>query len=300
MDSRRQRGVALVSVMLVFALAALLAMQLQRASTQDIRQMSANVATSQARWYARGGEALGRQLLARDWQDDKRLNDHSDGVMDEWNKALSFPLDEGEINIKINDLSGLVNLNGLDWAQQDAQVGGVFVQLGVPVSAVSKLRTFYRQQNADGSTPQLLHMEQLREVAGLSLQQVKVLSPYFSALEIPADAADSAGINANTISPELMLLLGMARSEVNNIARRQKYKKYRTKDPPPGSFPGAISSNIRVYSEYFEILVAASHGGRNAYLRSVVYRDKAGKLLVLQRTSSKSAVRELLQQRGWQ
>lgn len=299
---RGQRGVALISVLLVFALAALMAMQLQRASTQDIKQMAAVAAGSQARWYASGGEALGRQILLRDWQSDKRIEDHSDAASDSWSELRNFPVEGGDISIKINDLSGFLNLNALRWEDQELMfsLSSIFAQLGLPLPALDRLRAFYRPDVTADKKPQLLHLEQLREVAGLSLEQVQRLSPLLSALPIPEGSQDTAVLNVNTVPLELMSLLGMPRNDISEITRRQKYKKYRTKDGPPASFPKTISSNIGVYSEYFEILVAARHDGRHAYLRSLVYRDSAGKIQVLQRTLAKHAVNALLQQRGSQ
>ena len=70
----RQRGIALITVLLVFALAAIIASDVASRIYRDIRKTSNLINSKQAYHYALAGEQFARQILFRDYRDEKELH----------------------------------------------------------------------------------------------------------------------------------------------------------------------------------------------------------------------------------
>lgn len=105
----RQRGVALLTVLLVFALATLMAAQMLRTGDLAINRTGNLLDSTQARYYALGGEELGRVMLDADAR-----GQPVDHLNEEWARSgLNFPIEEGTIELSVLDLAGLFNLNSL-------------------------------------------------------------------------------------------------------------------------------------------------------------------------------------------
>ena len=79
---RRQAGVALVSVLLIVAVATALAYQMATRHTLNIAQSSQLLNGSQARQYALGGEEFARQILYADWLDEETRG--NDTLLESW------------------------------------------------------------------------------------------------------------------------------------------------------------------------------------------------------------------------
>lgn len=106
----RQRGVALISIMLVVALATIMAVQMTNEQRLAI-QLSANRFDAvQARQYALGGEELARQILREDFEESPGVDLLTEG----WaSPDLQFLFDDGAVEIVIEDMQGRFNLNQL-------------------------------------------------------------------------------------------------------------------------------------------------------------------------------------------
>ena len=106
----KQRGVALITVMLIVALCAVIASQMT-ARLQMQMQRSANVSfNQQAYWYAMGAEAFTKVALAKIFKQDKDVT-HL-GQM--WAQGENtYPVDFGDISGEITDLHSCLNLNAL-------------------------------------------------------------------------------------------------------------------------------------------------------------------------------------------
>ena len=91
---QRNRGVALVSVLLIVALATTLAHQMATRHTLNIAQSRLLIDGSQARQYARGGEEYARQILYADWlEEETRANDT---LLESWARGAASDEDEAE------------------------------------------------------------------------------------------------------------------------------------------------------------------------------------------------------------
>ncbi len=106
----RQKGVALITVMLIVALIAILATQMT-ARLQLQMQRTTNIGSNQqAYWYAMGAEAFAKRVLIQSLEDDAEVT-HL-GQM--WAQGENtFPVAFGQITGEITDLQSCFNLNAL-------------------------------------------------------------------------------------------------------------------------------------------------------------------------------------------
>jgi general secretion pathway protein K len=109
--SRRQRGVALITAMIIFALAMILAADVVQRSFLDQRRASNMLALDQGYEMALGAEAWAADFLAQD----KRESGKQDTLAETWAQALPpLPLDNGgSIEGRLTDMQGRYNLNNL-------------------------------------------------------------------------------------------------------------------------------------------------------------------------------------------
>ena len=106
----QQRGVALITVMLIVALCAVIASQMT-ARLQIQMQRSANITfNQQAYWYAMGAEAFTKRVLITAFTEDAKVT-HLGQI---WAQGeTTYPVDFGEISGEITDLQSCLNLNAL-------------------------------------------------------------------------------------------------------------------------------------------------------------------------------------------
>ncbi|NQY48584.1 MAG: type II secretion system minor pseudopilin GspK [Colwellia sp.] len=106
----RQRGVALITVMLIVALCSIIAAQMTtRLQTQ--MQRSTNISyNQQAYWYALGAEAFTKRVLIKAFKDEPKVT-HLEQIWAQ--ETTTYPVDFGEISGEITDLQSCLNLNAL-------------------------------------------------------------------------------------------------------------------------------------------------------------------------------------------
>lgn len=128
---RHQRGVALIIVLMAFALGSILASGMLTRQNIMIQGATTYLAQNKARALGFGAEAFARQFLTRDLEDsgnpqgnqgqgndtDESGNMTRAGVdhaKEDWARAaLALPVEQGVIEAQINDLRGQFNLNAL-------------------------------------------------------------------------------------------------------------------------------------------------------------------------------------------
>jgi len=126
--ARRQRGVALLTALLVVALGTILATNLLWMSTLDQRRTAAILATDQALQYVLGAEAWVGDILQQDLED----SPDADHLGELWATEIEpLPIDGGFIYGRVTDLQGLFNLNNLvdGRGQEDEQMVEQFRRL---------------------------------------------------------------------------------------------------------------------------------------------------------------------------
>lgn len=140
---REERGVALISILLVVVIATVLGVKMTTEQYFSITRASNYFAQGKIRQFALGGEELARQMLYKDFTEQPQ----KDLLTEEWaSKELKFEFEEGEIEMLIEDLQGRFNLNSListslqtngngrgpnsSGAQNSQQIGGQQTSIG--------------------------------------------------------------------------------------------------------------------------------------------------------------------------
>ncbi|MEM1188683.1 MAG: type II secretion system minor pseudopilin GspK [Pseudomonadota bacterium] len=125
---KRQRGVALVVALLVFALCATLLVALQRDFLINYKRVSNVLLGAQRDAYLRGAEELAARALALDAEADAASDVPRDSLDEIWAQPPQpYPLDEGGWLIGgLEDLQGRFNLNSLGGAPQAGEEAGAY------------------------------------------------------------------------------------------------------------------------------------------------------------------------------
>ncbi|WP_371375878.1 type II secretion system minor pseudopilin GspK [Thalassotalea aquiviva] len=112
-----QKGVALITVLLVVALAVVFATKMNSALLLQLQRVENINSNQQAYWYAMGAEAFAKTVLTLSFQDSSDKNVTHLGQI--WASGQSsFPVDLGEISGEISDLQSCLNLNALVQSEQ--------------------------------------------------------------------------------------------------------------------------------------------------------------------------------------
>jgi len=106
----KQRGIALITVMLVVALAAVIATEMSSRLVLQMQRTANIQMNQQAYWYAMGAEAFTKRVLIKAQEEDDKVTH----LQQDWAIGYqSFPVDFGEIAGEVKDLHACLNLNAL-------------------------------------------------------------------------------------------------------------------------------------------------------------------------------------------
>lgn len=309
----RQQGVALITVMLVVALATLLAVSMMRNQNISLRYAEGLFTQDQTILYTQGAEGFVQDLLLRDLDNDKRNKREVDHPGETWAKPFpAFPVPGGSVQASLHDLQGRFNLNLLvqenavntaaqttlkrmlanldlpdnldaaliDWMDSDNEPNGVD---GAEDDFYTRLPVPYRTANQP-----LADVSELLLVKGFTPEVVAALRPHVSAL--PATAL----INVNTATPELVRAFteNMTASGAEELRRNRPSDGYETADAflDEPAFNGldataknALKPLLVVRTGYFELSARATISGRHSVLHSVLARGDSGTLGIVSR-----------------
>lgn len=116
----KQRGVALIVVLLIVALVAIIATNITSRNQLSMRRTLNLAQYDQAYWYAISAEELAKKILKQDL-DDSEGRVHR---MQYWAMAdMVFPAEYGEIGGNITDMRSCFNLNALSVATKEVENG---------------------------------------------------------------------------------------------------------------------------------------------------------------------------------
>jgi general secretion pathway protein K len=105
--SKIQRGIALITAILVVAIASIAATAILSAVNIAIHRSSTLQDSEKAWWYGDGVETWVKTILQRDSEKNK-----TDSFKDDWARPVDYlPVDEGAIRGRVEDLQGRFNLN---------------------------------------------------------------------------------------------------------------------------------------------------------------------------------------------
>lgn len=293
----RQRGVALITAVLVVAIAAIIATSMMSRQNFDTRRTANIIHRDQAIAYALGAEHWAGVELSKD----AKTNNY-DHLKENWAYEMPpLPIDGGFINGKLQDLQGRFNLNSVldplqaerlirlcqainvepdfipalqDWIDRDTEVR----DNGAEDESYTLMNPPYRTANTF-----LADTSELLLVKGVSVQDYNNLTFYISALPGNSD------INVNTASPLLLQSLThqVTLPDVERIIGIRTDKPYQDIDVfvEDEAFAGKEISedHLTVSSQYFLLTADVMLGDTPLTLQSVLNRTPEGKITVIQR-----------------
>lgn len=299
----RQRGVALITALLVVSLATVIAVAMATRQHIDVRLTGNLVHGEQAYAYALSAEAWARVILRRD----ETQSDH-DSLNEDWATALPpIAVEGGQVSGRIEDLQGRFNINNL--AMQDGKDSEADVVYFRRLLEILQLEPSLTDALLDwidadinvrfpngaedenyllGSIPYrtanrlLVSTSELRLVAGFDQNAVRLLEPYVTALP------QRTLINVNTASPVVLLAMNkdLTPSNVEALIAGRGETGYATVQAFMGQDALAgleLGEQVDVESAYFLVHTDVIVGEGQAHLESLVARDN-GKTRVLSRT----------------
>ncbi|RRV16462.1 type II secretion system minor pseudopilin GspK [Pseudomonas saudiphocaensis] len=308
---RAERGVALITVLLVVALVTVVCASMIARQQLSIRATSNQLQVRQAWHYALGGEALAQSILRRDAQ---AAGTGAQPPVDHLGEAWARPqpvydLDDGQgqIQLRIEDLSGRFNLNSLvqDGLPNDAaqaQFGRLLQRLEITEPYTERLMDWLdRDQQPSGeagaednayllldppyrtSGRSLEDISELRLLLGMRDEDFQRLAPHVSVL--PAGTALNVNTAGALVLSSLADNLSIGAAEALVQARGSEgFRDVATFMAQP-AFTAVQLQNPRlaVTSQYFQATSEVRLGDRRLALVSLLQREGEGEVRVLQR-----------------
>ncbi len=318
---RRERGVALITVLLVVAIVTVVSAAMVARQQLSIRAGSNQMQARQAWHYALGGEALAQAILARDLRAGTTGEPGASGeaaavdhLLEPWAQPLpAFEIDQGEILVRIEDLAGRFNLNDLlrdqqpnpaaveqfrrlllrlqisapyaerllDWLDPDQQPSGEY---GAEDNAYLALDPPYRNAGR-----RLHDLSELRLLLDMREEDFQRLAPYVAALP------PNVPLNVNTASPMVLsslsdnLSLGAAESlvELRRVAPFRNSAAFLAQPAMAGTTLQGTA--LAVGSQFFQATSEVRLGDRRLALVSLLQREQDGSVRVLARNLGQPA-----------
>jgi len=292
---RSQRGIAVITAILIVAIGTMIAVNLVWQGKLDQRRAEAALAADQGLLYVQGAEAWAADILRQDLVD----SPDADHLGEEWAIDLPpLPVDGGAIQGRLEDLQGRFNLNNLiardgkenrlalkeferllalvdvdpafagavvDWLDADTDLR--FPTGGEDVVYVSSDPP-YRTANS-----MITSVSELLAISGMDRESYARLAPYVTALP------QGTKLNVNTASDVLLASLsdtidiGTAASLVEQRAGAEFLD---IDDTFAGLVEPDVLETIDGVSEHFLLTATVTLGTNQLTMRSVLQRDRSG------------------------
>ena len=299
----REQGVALITVMLILALATILAVSMSSRQQLDIHR-SANVFNfEQAYQYVLGAESWAKQILKQDLKDNE-----IDSLDDDWATVLPpLPIEGGRLSGKIEDLQARFNLNNLvqngqpnkiyverfkrllrnielnedmvtlivDWVDANEQVGFAGAEDNDYLSESPAYRTA-NQPMADVS--------ELLLVKGIDFESYEKLLPFVCVLE------SETQINVNTASAEVLssiakdITLDDANSMIEDRNKEAHKKIEDFLEHPLLKQNNVKKEGLSVSSRFFQLNSTVQIERITVEYKTVLHRETDSSILILNRS----------------
>ena len=209
-----QGGVALITILLVMAVAAVIASEVTSRLHFHIQRTDSQQTRAQAYQFALGGEELARQILAKD-----HLDGEYDHLEERWATLKPiYEFDQGALKIQLVDLHSRLNINNLitDEGELNETVYEQFLKLfnvlalesellntlvdwldkdSLPTSLNSEDNGYLAKETPyRAANRQLSHLSELLLIQGWTKDHLSSIAPYVTALPTATQ------INVNTAS----------------------------------------------------------------------------------------------------
>lgn len=300
-----QRGViAVLTALLVLALAATLATAMIWNRGLGIVRTATLTQGDQAYAYALGAEAWAGEILRRDWQQN---NGAATNLSQNWALQLPpLPVDGGQINGKLEDLQGRFNLNNIVTANGTVQAPALqqFQRLltalnidpnvanavadwmtpsTVPTNPGGAKDDFYTRLMPPYLTAArpMTSASELQLINGITPQVYARLSPYVTTLPTQTP------VNVNTASAAVLQSLD-PNGGINGdeVVQRRGTQGFAAVTGANGAFPtiNVAPGAADVKSNYFLLTAGVDIGTTHVTLYSLLYRGGTGGVITLRRS----------------
>lgn len=314
---QQQSGVALMMVLLAFALAGIFTTGMMTRQTLMIQGTGHYLTQSEAQSLAMGAEVFARQILWRDWESDNSDNSFVDDPQETWAaNSVALPVDAGSIEAQINDLQGRLNLNDLVNRQgepnplQVDRVQRLLEVLDVRSVTVEALIDWI-DTNDDTSGPggaedgdylmydppyraadrPMAQISELRLIDGIDRDDYRRLRPHVTALPLTGQA-----LNVNMLSVPVIMSLHEDISEAaaesvfaaREEARYEEVGAFIEREEFAGM--GLDAEGLGVRSFFFEAASRVTVGDNVYHLVSQLHRNQEGEIAVISRDAGQTGV----------
>ncbi len=291
----RQRGLALVTAVLVVALAATIAAFIAFGQQLWLRQMENMADRARADFLQRGALAWGLIALEED------RNKSVDHLGEDWARPLPpLPVPGGAIRASVEDAQGRFNLNNL-WRQgglngPDSKVfENLLIQLDLAVDLRDALAEWLHPNGGrDGAADieylqldppyragrqghhGLTSVDELRLVRGFTAEVVEKLRPYVTVIPVPV------AVNVNTASAPVLAAMvdNMTAAQAEQIVEARKTTPFSNdgefrKQLPPGL---AVVKDfvLDVRTSYFLVMLDIAMGRHYRRAEALLLRPPGG------------------------
>jgi general secretion pathway protein K len=285
------RGVAMITALLVVALATTAVISLVSAQQLAVRRTEQVVHGDQAWLYALGVEDWARGTLLRDSRQNKQ-----DGLTDAW----AAPLPEtrirgGLVTGRIEDLQGRFNINSLVQQgalhpQAVAQFQRLLLRLGIDAEVANAVLAWLETQRLVGDAQlgrrflPLVHLSELRQVGPITEPIYRTLQRHLVALP------ETTPVNLNTATPEVLASLydSISLDQVQAIRKSLAVKPAATIEQalarPELKGLAVPQEFVSVSSRYFRVVGEAEVSGIRQRLTSHLRRQDNGETRVIYRS----------------
>ncbi len=303
---QRHRGVALLTVLLVVALATTTAVAMASRQQLDIRRTENTLYQGQALMYLYGVESWSQQFLA-----DDRKDNEIDHMGEDWATRLPpLPVEGGQVQGFLEDLQGRFNLNSLNQSGDAGklareQFARLLRQLEINPEIISTIQDWldndiearfpagaeddyylgldpaYRTANQDMLSP-----SELLLLKDLDKETYEKLRPHVTTLP------PTTPININTASMEVLLSLtdDLSQAGIEGLLKKREDKAYQSVEDflAEEIFAGKNIplESLSVNSDYFLLKAQADIGHVHQTLTSIFLRNEEGRIQTIMRSET--------------
>ncbi len=306
-NAAKQRGVALITALIIMAIAAAVAAGMEWQGDLDTRRTATVIQGDQAMEYALGAESWAEQILQRDF----KQHAQSVNLGQDWAQQLPpLPVEGGQITGHIEDMQGRFNLDmltGTASGPYQAQFARILQALNldpgiaqavtdwvnpgnIPTQPNGAKDDFYSRLQPPYLTAQapMTSVSELLLVKGMTPQAYAALLPYVCAIPVVASTQGQSGtgtsgwaLNLNTASSLLLTSLApnISQDQVDQIVATRLPNGITTSPLklPPNSPSTGFSSG------YFLLTITAVIGSTHVTLYSLL-QSSSGRVTAVRRT----------------
>jgi general secretion pathway protein K len=290
-----QRGVALITAIIVVAIGTMIAVNLLWRGTLDLRRTDAALAADQGLMYLQGAEAWAGDILRQDLVD----SPDSDNLGEPWAIELPpLPVDGGTIVGRLEDLQGRFNLNNLisndgredEYARRQLERLLVMVEADPGLAGAvidwldpdTELRfptggedVVYSDHDPPYRTANsmITSSSELMAIAGFDRDTYRRLAPYVTVL--PAGTK----LNVNTASDVVLASLSddLDLGTATSMIEERGDSAFVDID---AAFEGLVEPDVLQeidgVSDHFLLTATVTLGSNQLTMRSVLQRDRSG------------------------